>query len=265
MGWLQKRRDGKAAEKARKGEEHGKKERMKSRRRFLRKAALAAIGIGSGYVAWKVLTTPVEHKKSGLVVKKSVPIVLKPSFGPPPRPNCLDYRILGKPSISAKTVNQILVSHPENYSERQLQSVRVNGKIVKKWVNVFSLRGKASPLREKGNFIVGLCNQYQLDPAVVLSQFWVESRFGLQGAAVANKNPGNIRSRSGGFRKFDSWEDGVHAYFDLIANGSYYYNAGRFDAESIIPTYAPAADKNNPTAYIAEMHRLVNAWRKMEP
>ena len=124
-----------------------------------------------------------------------MPVVLKPRFGPAPRPNCLDYRIVGKPSLSAKTVNQILVSPPENYSERELQSVRVNGKIVKKWVDVFPLRGKTCPLQSKGDWILQLCNEYQIDPAIVLSQFWVESRFGMQGAAVANKNPGNIRGK----------------------------------------------------------------------
>ena len=71
MRWLQRRRDRKAAEKARKEQERREKERLESRRRFLRRAiglGIAATGLG---VAYKIITTPVEYKKNLGLLSKS--------------------------------------------------------------------------------------------------------------------------------------------------------------------------------------------------
>jgi hypothetical protein len=276
MAWLQKRRERKAAEKVRReAEAKAERERLAAaklvrqqkwrRRKRWAKVIGAGVAAASLGLAWKISTTPVEWRKPVPVVKQEPLRAQKPLFGPMPRPNCLDYRIIGKPSLSAATVNRILVDYPENYSEQELQRVKVNGRMIKKWVTVFPLRGKISPLAGKGDFILQECTRYQIDPAVALAHFWIESRFGLEGLAVEHKNPANIRNRSNtGFRKLDSWEKGIHAWFWQIAEGSHAFNAGRFDAETIIPKFAPKEDGNNPDAYIRGMHRLAREWRQLE-
>src|SRR3989344_1325824 len=160
--------------------------------------------------------------------------VPKPIVGP------LDFRIQGKPSLSEKTIERIV--------------------------------GK-TPLAGKSAFILQLCRQYNIDPAVALAQFQIESGFGKEGAGAKKKNPGNIRGKTvvkkikgrmvkrQTFRNFGSWEDGLRTYFWQIAKGSHAFQVGRFHAESIIPAYAPEKDGNDPKTYIRQMRELVAEFR----
>jgi hypothetical protein len=144
------------------------------------------------------------------------------------------FDVRGRPSISAALINQVLAAY-------------------------------GSPMAGDGPALYSLGVKYGIDPAFCLAFFVHESAAGTKGEAVLTHNLGNIRSTPGapslnGYRLYDSWLDGAEDWYRLIS--SLYVAGWRLTTvDQIVPVYAPAADNNDPTAYIDDVEQLVSAWR----
>lgn len=104
-----------------------------------------------------------------------------------------------------------------------------------------------------------------IDPAYCLAFFIIESSAGTQGVARTTYSVGNIRALSGqpsfeGFRRYDSWRDGIADWYRLI-DELYVRELGLTTIDTIVPVYAPGEDSNDPAAYILTVKRLVAGWR----
>lgn len=107
--------------------------------------------------------------------------------------------------------------------------------------------------------------EYGIDPAFCLAFFINESTAGTAGVARTTKSVGNIRTTPGyvdyqGYRKYDSWEQGIEDWYRLIRD-LYIADWGLTTVDQIIPVYAPSSDGNNPDHYINTVKKLVTSWR----
>ncbi len=148
------------------------------------------------------------------------------------------YSVLGKPTISADFINQVLASYN-------------------------------SPTAGMGQTLYDLGVKYGMDPVYPLAFFMHESLFGTTGEARATLSLGNSRcipDRScidqdrGGYAKMNSWQDGFEQWYKLIRN-LYIAQWGRVTVDQIIPKYAPNSDGNNETSYIALLKHEIDTWR----
>ena len=110
--------------------------------------------------------------------------------------------------------------------------------------------------------------EYNIDPAIALSFFQMESSYGKAGRATSTLSIGNIREYGDGpaidgFRAYDTWSDGVEDYYQLLA-GNVYVASGLTTVEQIVPKYAPAADNNVPTQYIESVRSTAEAIQQYE-
>lgn len=124
-----------------------------------------------------------------------------------------------------------------------------------------------------------------VDPAVGLAFFKHESSFGKAGAAVSRHNWGNLRpgtwaisrgladGQLGNFLLFRdretempgwSWVRSAGCWAILIRE-FYCEKWDKQTVEDIVPKYAPAADGNAPTAYIADIVDTVATWAQKYP
>jgi len=148
--------------------------------------------------------------------------------------NSNSSRVLGQPSISPSKIDAVLKSYN-------------------------------SPATGVGQAMYDKGLQYGIDPAYALAFFVHESTAGTRGIATVTKSIGNIRYTSGyenyqGFRKYPTWEAGIEDWYKLIKE--LYVNGWKLSTvEAIVPVYAPAADSNNPAAYIKSVNDLVATWR----
>lgn len=124
-----------------------------------------------------------------------------------------------------------------------------------------------SPAVGSGQAMYDLGVKYGIDPAYALAFFVHESTAGTKGIAVNTKSIGNIRqtANSGydayeGFRKYPTWEVGMEDWYKLIRN-LYIQGWNLRTVETIVPKYAPAADRNNPPSYINQVNQMVEGWR----
>jgi hypothetical protein len=147
------------------------------------------------------------------------------------------YSVLGKPTISASFINQVLASFN-------------------------------SPAAGKGQALYDLGVKYGIDPVYALAFFMHESLFGTTGEARATLSLGNLRciktrpcidQNIGGFAQMYSWEDGFEQWYKLIRN-LYVAQWGLVTVDQIIPTYAPSSDHNNVAGYIAALKREIDTW-----
>jgi len=109
--------------------------------------------------------------------------------------------------------------------------------------------------------------KYGIDPVYALAFFHHESSFGLAGVARSTRSIGNIRctqgytcDASGGYRSYPSYAVAVDDWYSLLS--SVYIPRGLNTVEKIIPVYAPNADHNNESAYIASVNSDVARWRE---
>jgi hypothetical protein len=136
-----------------------------------------------------------------------------------------------------------------------LDATRVNG----------ILDAYKSPLKGQGKAIVALSAHYNVDDAVALAFFVMESRAGTQGEAVVTRSFGNLRPMPNapamdGYRQYDSWLEGATEWFQVMR--TLYLDTMKLNTiEEIVPVYAPATDNNQPPAMIAGIHQLVACWR----
>lgn len=107
--------------------------------------------------------------------------------------------------------------------------------------------------------------EYGIDPAFCLAFFVNESTAGTAGVARITKSVGNIRTTPGyvdyqGYRKYESWEQGIEDWYRLIRD-LYIADWGLTTVDQIIPVYAPSSDGNNPDHYVKTVKKLVTSWR----
>ena len=146
-----------------------------------------------------------------------------------------DYNLLGKPSISVATIEQVL----KQYN---------------------------SPAVGNGQAFYDLGVKYGVDPAFMLAFYVHESAAGTVGAAVATRSVGNIicagwaGSCIGRFRAYNSYVQAAEDWYQLIT-GPLYIGAGLTTPDLITPRYAPSSDNNDPNGYAKTVERLVDQWR----
>jgi hypothetical protein len=127
------------------------------------------------------------------------------------------------------------------------------------------LQKYGSPAVGLGQKMYDLGVQYGIDPAYALAFFVHESGCGTQGVARTTKSLGNIRWTEGwdnfsGYRKYESWEQGMEDWYKLITD-LYINGWGLRTVDAIIPVYAPSGDNNSPPTYIASVKAMVDEWR----
>ena len=176
-------------------------------------------GSVQAFYTWQNSTGPIANKK---------PI---PTHNGP-------YSVLGKPTIGADFINQVLASYN-------------------------------SPAAGKGQTLYNLGVKYGIDPVIALAFFMHESLFGTTGEARATLSLGNSRciptrpcidQDRGGYAQMYSWEDGFDQFYKLIRN-LYVAQWGLVTVDQIIPTYAPNSDGNNEKEYIAALKHEIDTWR----
>jgi hypothetical protein len=134
-----------------------------------------------------------------------------------------------------------------------------------------ALRKAGSPAAPEAYSIYRVLNG-KVDHAVALGFFFKESSYGKLGVANQSKSWGNIRCTSGyscvstngngSFRSYSTWTAGAADWVNLM----YYYRdtLKKSTLEQILPTYAPAADNNNPPAYIKGVKDVADNLRALE-
>lgn len=161
------------------------------------------------------------------------PIVSKTPIPTNPGP----YSVLGKPTISAAFINQVLASYN-------------------------------SPAAGTGQQMYDLGVQYGIDPVYALAFFMHESLFGTTGVAQTTLSLGNLRciptrpcifQNIGGFAQMNNWVDGYDQWYKLIRN-LYVAQKGLVTVDQIIPVYAPSSDHNDVAGYIAALKHEINSW-----
>lgn len=138
--------------------------------------------------------------------------------------------------------------------------------------------GGPSPAAPHGEEIYDIIVSYGIDPAVALAFFAHESQMGTTGVtrsqdlrnwggqrAAYNKerHAGQVLVNGKPFVRFDSWQDGVRDWCELILNR--YVKRGLDTVAKAVPVYAPSSDNNVPEAYINTIHRIVAAWQGRTP
>src|SRR3989344_3832612 len=148
-----------------------------------------------------------------------------------------NLKVVGKPSISIETIDKILSN-------------------------------AGSPAVGKGNVFFDEGVRYGIDPAFALAFFAKESTYGKFGVAKKTKSIGNIKynkncdSKYGAYCSYDSWDNGVKAWYELIS-GSSYVGSGLDTVEKIIPKYCPASECD-VNQYIRDIRTFVENYRKIE-
>lgn len=184
-------------------------------------------GSVSAFNTWQNTNGPIADK---------TPIPVKIQTGP--------YSVLGKPTISAAFINEVLAAYN-------------------------------SPAAGQGQALYNLGVKYGIDPVYALAFFMHESLFGTTGEARVTLSLGNLRciptrpcidQDRGGYAQMYSWVDGFEQWYKLIRN-LYVAQWGRVTVDQIIPKYAPNSDGNNEAKYIATLKYEVNTWRagKLRP
>ena len=171
----------------------------------------------------------------------SRPLIVPRALVAPPRPRATpvantggELPIIGGPSLDARRVDGILAAY-------------------------------GSPLHGQGKQIVGLSTRYQLDDAVALAFFVMESRAGTQGEAALTRSFGNLRPMPGepamdGYRSYATWLDGATEWFQVL-HKLYVGQLNLTTVEAIVPVYAPSTDYNDPASMIFGIRQLVHCWR----
>jgi Mannosyl-glycoprotein endo-beta-N-acetylglucosaminidase len=156
-----------------------------------------------------------------------------------PAPAVLSSSVLGRPSLSASFVNQVLATYH-------------------------------SPAAGTGQALYDLSLRSGIADEYALAFFLHESSFGTTGVARVTRSLGNIRCSDGyrciaGYRAYSTWSAGYEDWYQLIKYG---YLTGQVSGkcpcvtvQQIIPVYAPASDKNDERAYMAAVLSAVAAWR----
>jgi hypothetical protein len=168
-------------------------------------------------------------------VAQAMPIIAQPA-----QPSSTGNSVIGGPSLSASFINQVLTN-------------------------------AGSPASGTGDTFYSNSVKYQIDDVYALAFYRHESSYGLYGEANSSLSIGNLRCVykgyedlgpwcPDGYTHWPSWQAGIEAWYRLIRN-VYVDSWHCSTVEQIIPHYAPTADNNNESAYIASVESSVSAWR----
>ena len=151
-----------------------------------------------------------------------------------PSPAESSFAILGKPSVSAAFINQVLAQ-------------------------------AHSPAAGTGQRLYDLSLSSGIDDVYPLAFFQHESVFGTTGIAQVTRSLGNIRCSQGyvcmqGFRAYPTWQAGYADWYHLIRT-LYVDQWHLLTIAQIVPVYAPKVDHNDPAAYISAIENDVTRWR----
>ncbi|MFA5131493.1 MAG: hypothetical protein WC467_03635 [Patescibacteria group bacterium] len=115
-----------------------------------------------------------------------------------------------------------------------------------------------SPLESYSDLVASACQQTQIDPALVLIIWRVDSIYATAGPGKKNNNPGNVRcgeKKSGNgwtcvdnFRHYDNLAIGITDWFVVVGQGKRLSSSKNI--RELIKTYAPPSDHNDTQAYI---------------
>ena len=159
---------------------------------------------------------------------------------------------IGKPTLSASFINQVLASYH-------------------------------SPAADLGQQLYSLGVKYGIDPAYALAFFMHESLFGTTGEAHKTLSLGNERciadrpcvdQAQGGYAQMESWVDGFDHWYRLILYGYIYGGVtvplvGHpcLTIGQTIPVYAPGSDNNDVAGYTAALQHELQTWHagKLRP
>ncbi len=171
-----------------------------------------------------------------------------------------------KPQPPTLTIN--LVAQPVHMPSSRVNAHRVTGHptVTASFID-HVLDRVHSPAYGIGTVMYQQGVKYGIDPIYALAFFHHESSFGLAGVARSTQSIGNIRCTpgyacdpSGGYRSYPSYAVALEDWYHLLA--SVYIANGLNTVEKIIPVYAPNADHNNESAYIASVNADVAQWRE---
>lgn len=155
------------------------------------------------------------------------------------------YAILGKPTLGAVRINQILAAYH-------------------------------SPMSGQGQAIATITARFGIDPTLALGFYLHESNMGTSGEARVTHSWGNLRCIQGAaclntqgtgcqagqscYAAFASGVVGLLAWCQLMVS-DLYVGDGRVIVDDIIGRYAPASDNNNVGGYIWSLKHSTDAWR----
>lgn len=110
----------------------------------------------------------------------------------------------------------------------------------------------ASPLKNYGDIFVGLGQQYDINPVLVVAMAQKETSLGTAGNGTPSGgyNITNIRP-NGSFAKYANYNQGIEATYKNLSGGLYLGPPSNFTTVSqIINRWAPPSDNNDTNAYI---------------
>ena len=109
---------------------------------------------------------------------------------------------------------------------------------------------------------------YNVNAVFFMAVARAESQWGTAWAAIdkstynwcsikGSKNGGYVDGNGTSWNKYTSFSDATKGFCNLIANGSYYYNAGRYTVTDIAPTYCNASWGVSVCTYIKQFYNSI--------
>lgn len=121
---------------------------------------------------------------------------------------------------------------------------------------------KGTGLEGQGAAIASFASRYNVPIPLALSMLRKEASFNAPGSlSNRNNNPGNLRDpggyyggsgMNGGFRVYDTLEEGLEAYFKLL-DREYRAYIDTANWGSLVGKYAPSSDGNNVAQYVSQI------------
>ena len=107
--------------------------------------------------------------------------------------------------------------------------------------------------------------------ALALAMAWVEQKYGTYTAVIPawHHNPMSLRDGAGGWQQFQTYADGIAAWYRLLTDPNFLY-ANTTTVAELIHIYAPDWDPDLPPGqsqeakYVREIDQLVTRYRALE-
>lgn len=111
-------------------------------------------------------------------------------------------------------------------------------------------------------------DEYNVNAVFFMAVARAESQWGTAWAAIdkstynwcsikGSKNGGYVDGNGTSWNKYTSFSDATKGFCNLIANGRYYYNAGRYTVTDIAPTYCNASWGVSVCTYIKQFYNSI--------
>lgn len=137
-----------------------------------------------------------------------------------------------------------------------------------------ALINRKSPAAKVAEAAYAVCLAWGVDPAVALAFYVHESSAGTKGVAATSLNWGNLRigrraqinreTAEGRpyFAFYTNWLSSLDDFCELLRS-RLYEGDGRKTVREVLPRFAPALDRNDPTAYADFVNRSVETWERL--